>query len=205
MEAKAKEKLALAIAAALTTGYLAVLAMSAGHLAHWYKATLGPLPEWLAWGLAASLEAVAFLLSITSNVLPQASRWAAPGSVAALSLVWAGNYLSMRRFSESAALPTWEIFLASSFVPIGTYVVGKVIGELVRYYQENKNALNPDLTLLARDLLTSGERVQKLQAQGIGKPAIAHAIVAYIAGDPSAYKRLKEVESKPLVKGAENE
>lgn len=199
------KQLSKLIAVALTIAYVAVLAMSAGHLAHWYAATLGPLPQSLAWGLAASLEAVAFLLSITSNVLPKASRWASPGSIAALALVWAGNYLSMHRFAQNE-IPAWEIALASSFVPVGTYVVGKVIGELVKYsYQETLPSLPPDLTLLARDLLTSGDRVQRLQAQGVGKPAIAQAIVAYIAGNPSPYERLKEVESKPIVKEAKDE
>jgi hypothetical protein len=191
------KRLALLIAVALTAGYLAVLAMSAGHLAYWYAATLGPLPQGLAWGLAASLEAVAFLLSMTSNVLPQASKWAASGSVAALGLVWAGNYLSMRRFAL-ADVPTWEVALASSFVPIGTYMVGKVIGELTRHALEEPppSKGEDDLTLLARELLTGGNRVKALQTRGIGRPAVAQAIVAYVAGNPEPYRKLRQVEKE---------
>jgi hypothetical protein len=110
--------------------YLSTLAVSAGHLARWYALSLGDLPPWLAWGLAGSLEFTAFLLSLLSNSLLRGSAWAAGGAVGALGLVWLGNALSMQR--AAPGLPLWEVLVGSLFVPVGTYVTGKVVGELLR-------------------------------------------------------------------------
>ncbi|KHG65814.1 hypothetical protein QT17_04490 [Thermus sp. 2.9] len=63
----------------LILAYLSTLAMSTGHLAQWYALSLGGLPPWLAWGLAASLEFTAFLLSLLSNSLLRGSAWAGAG------------------------------------------------------------------------------------------------------------------------------
>lgn len=114
----------------LLLAYLSTLAMSTGHLAQWYATSLGGLPPWMAWGLAGSLEFTAFLLSLLSNSLLRGSAWAGAGALAALGLVWAGNALSMHR--GAPGLPLWEVLLMSLFIPVGTYVVGKVVGELVR-------------------------------------------------------------------------
>jgi biotin operon repressor len=115
----------------LILAYLSTLAMSAGHLAQWYALSLGELPPWLAWGLAGSLEFTAFILSLLSNSLLRGSSWASGGALAALLLVWMGNALSMRRAAPE--LPIWETLAMSLFVPVGTWVVGKVVGELVRH------------------------------------------------------------------------
>ncbi|APD10189.1 helix-turn-helix domain-containing protein [Thermus brockianus] len=115
----------------LILAYLSTLAMSTGHLAQWYALTLGGLPPWLAWGLAASLEFTAFLLSLLSNSLLRGSAWAGGGALAALGLVWMGNALSMHR--GAPGVPLWETLAMSLFVPVGTYVVGKVVGEMLRY------------------------------------------------------------------------
>ncbi len=120
-----------ALVALLILAYLSTLAMSAGHLAQWYALSLGALPPWLAWGLAGSLEFTAFLLSLLSNSLLRGSSWASGGALAALLLVWMGNALSMRRAAPE--LPLWETLAMSFFVPVGTWVVGKVVGELVRH------------------------------------------------------------------------
>jgi len=119
-----------AMVALLLTAYLSTLAVSAGHLARWYALSLGDLPPWLAWGLAGSLEFTAFLLSLLSNSLLRGSAWAAGGAVGALGLVWLGNALSMQR--AAPGLPLWEVLAGSLFVPVGTYVTGKVVGELLR-------------------------------------------------------------------------
>jgi len=115
----------------LILAYLSTLAMSAGHLAQWYAKSLGGLPPGLAWGLAGSLEFTAFLLSLLSNSLLRGSSWAGTGAVLALGLVWVGNALSMHRGAPD--LPLWEVLLMSLFVPVGTYVVGKVVGELLAW------------------------------------------------------------------------
>ncbi len=113
----------------LILAYLSTLFMSTGHLAQWYALSLGDLPPWLAWGLAGSLEFSAFLLSLLSNSLLRGSAWAGGGALAALALVWLGNALSMHRAAPGVAL--WETLAMSLFVPVGTYVVGKVVGEMV--------------------------------------------------------------------------
>lgn len=153
------KKLARVLAASLVLTYLSVLVMSAGHLYEWYRLFLGDLPRFFAVGLAASLELAAFLLSLTSNLLPSASGWATPGAVFALFVVWAGNLLSMRRAAENLAM--WEVVLASTFVPIGTLVVAKVVGELIRYTQsegrqapqvrETKEAVSAERKLTLED------------------------------------------------------
>lgn len=153
------KKLARVLAASLVLTYLSVLVMSAGHLYEWYRLFLSDLPRFFAVGLAASLELAAFLLSLTSNLLPSASRWATPGAVFALFVVWAGNLLSMRRAAENLAM--WEVVLASTFVPIGTLVVAKVVGELIRYTQsegrqapqvrETKEAVSAERKLALED------------------------------------------------------
>lgn len=113
----------------LVISYIFALIMSAGHLAEWYRLTLGSLPPWFATGLATALEASAFLLSLLSNSLLKASRWAAWGAVVALALVWVGNYMSMLR--AGVGVPAYEVFLSSLFVPVSTFVVAKVLGELL--------------------------------------------------------------------------
>ena len=115
-------------AALLILAYLFTLAMSSAHLSSWYATSLGALPPWLAWGLAGALEFTAFMLSMISTFL-RGSRWAAGGAIAALGLVWTGNAISMHRAAPQLAL--WETLAMSAFVPIGTFVVGKVVGELL--------------------------------------------------------------------------
>jgi hypothetical protein len=115
----------------LVVAYAFALVMSTGHLSEWYKLTLGELPEWFAVGLAAALEASAFLLSLLSNSLLRGSLWASWGAVVALGLVWVGNYFSMARAGSASGIPGYEVFLSSMFVPVSTYVVAKVLGELL--------------------------------------------------------------------------
>jgi len=117
------------LAGLLVLAYLFALVMSTGHLSEWYRLTLGTLPTWFAVGLAGALEASAFLLSLLSNSFLRGSAWAAWGSLVALGLVWVGNFFSMLRAGE--AVPAYEVFLASLFVPVSTYVVAKVLGELL--------------------------------------------------------------------------
>jgi DNA-binding transcriptional ArsR family regulator len=119
------------LAGLLVLAYLFALVMSTGHLSEWYRLTLGTLPTWFAIGLAGALEASAFLLSLLSNSLLRGSAWAAWGSLVALGLVWVGNFFSMMRAGEATGIPTYEVFLASLFVPVSTYVVAKVLGELL--------------------------------------------------------------------------
>ena len=115
--------------ALLFLGYTATLAVSAGHLAEWYALTLGNLPSFLALALAFTLELNAFLLSILSNSALKGSRWAAGGALVALGLVWLGNYRSMQRAGPE--VEPLEVFAMSLFIPVGTYVIGKVVGELL--------------------------------------------------------------------------
>ncbi len=113
----------------LILAYLSTLFMSTGHLAQWYALSLGDLPPWLAWGLAGSLEFSAFLLSPPLQLPPPGLGLGRGGALAALALVWLGNALSMHRAAPGVAL--WETLAMSLFVPVGTYVVGKVVGEMV--------------------------------------------------------------------------
>ena len=119
------------LAGLLVAAYAFSLVMSTGHLAEWYRLTLGELPEWFAVGLAAALESSAFLLSLLSNSLLRGSAWASWGALVALGLVWVGNYFSMARAGAANGIPGYEIVLASLFVPVSTYVVAKVLGELL--------------------------------------------------------------------------
>jgi len=117
------------LTAAILTGYAATLAVSSWHLAEWYALTRGTLPGQLSFALAITLEANAFILSLLSNSLLRRSVWAQGGSLVALSLVWLGNYLSMRRAAPE--LSAAEVLAASAFVPIGTFIMAKVLGELL--------------------------------------------------------------------------
>lgn len=114
----------------LVTAYLFTLIMSSGHLAVWYSLTTRDLPAWFALGLAIALESTAFLLSLLSNSLLRESPWAKYGALAALSLVWLGNYRAMV-YANTSSLPGWEILAQSLFVPVGTYIVAKVLGDLL--------------------------------------------------------------------------
>lgn len=117
------------LAGLIIFGYLATLAVSSWHLAEWYALSKGTLPAWLSFALAVTLEANAFVLSLLSNSILRSSRWAHFGALAALSLVWMGNLRSMLR--SAPGLPFWEVAASSAFVPIGTYVMAKVMGELL--------------------------------------------------------------------------
>ncbi len=129
------------LAVLILLGYLATLAVSSWHLAEWYALSRGSLPPWLSFALAVTLEANAFILSLLSNSLLRRSVWAHGGSLAALTLVWVGNYLSMRRAAPE--LSPLELFAASMFVPIGTYVMAKVLGELLAH-PPGSSAASPD-------------------------------------------------------------
>lgn len=116
-------------AAAILLGYIATLATSAGHLAEWYMLSRGSLHPALPYALSITLEANAFILSLLSNYTLRHSRWALTGSLIALGLVWLGNYMSMLRAAKD--LMMWEVFAASMFVPVGTYIMGKALGEIL--------------------------------------------------------------------------
>jgi hypothetical protein len=131
------------LAGLLILAYAFALVMSTGHLSEWYKLTLGELPKWFAVGLAAALEASAFLLSLLSNSLLRGSLWASWGAVVALGLVWVGNYFSMARAGGASGIPGYEVFLSSMFVPVSTYVVAKVLGELL-YEVKPKAEVHPE-------------------------------------------------------------
>ncbi len=118
------------LSALIVVGYGATLGVSSWHLAEWYSLTKGTLPSWLSFALAVTLEFNAFLLSFLSNSFLARSPWARGGAVAALGLVWLGNLLSMRRSAPDLAM--WEVVAASLFVPVGTFVMAKVMGELWR-------------------------------------------------------------------------
>lgn len=188
--------------------YLSTLAVSAGHLARWYALSLGDLPPWLAWGLAGSLEFTAFLLSLLSNSLLRGSAWAAGGAVGALGLVWLGNALSMQR--AAPGLPLWEVLAGSLFVPVGTYVAGKVVGELLRAPREERVVHEPDRVVHGVDLpapervldlkvgCRGGELVHVLNLRGpVGLNALTREL-----GWPktSTYRWLKRLEAQGLVR-----
>lgn len=131
-------------------GYAATLGVSSWHLAEWYALSKGSLPGWLSFALAVTLEFNAFLLSFLSNSFLRHSPWARGGAVAALGLVWMGNFLSMARAAPGLAV--WEVMAASLFVPIGTYVMAKVMGELWREerpFREGAKALEAPFPLEA--------------------------------------------------------
>jgi hypothetical protein len=133
------------LAGLLILAYAFALVMSTGHLSEWYKLTLGELPKWFAVGLAAALESSAFLLSLLSNSLLRGSLWASWGAVVALGLVWVGNYFSMARAGSMSGIPGYEVFLSSMFVPVSTYVVAKVLGELL-YQVKPRAEAHPEVT-----------------------------------------------------------
>jgi len=115
---------------ALFLAYGFALVMSTAHLSSWYGFTAKGFPPWVATGLAASLELVAFLFSVASSRFGEALPTAKYGAYGALGLVWAGNFLAMLRGAEGLA--GWEIFLQSLFVPVATVLVGRTIGDLFR-------------------------------------------------------------------------
>jgi hypothetical protein len=115
---------------ALFLAYGFALVMSTAHLSSWYGFTAKGFPPWVATGLAASLELVAFLFSLASSRFGEALPTAKYGAYGALGLVWAGNFLAMLRGAEGLA--GWEIFLQSLFVPVATVLVGRTIGDLFR-------------------------------------------------------------------------
>lgn len=129
-----EQKLRVLMIVTISLGYVATLAVSAGHLSEWYELTRGTLPYFLSYALAVTLEMNAFLLSLLSNSILRGSRWATGGALIALSLVWLGNYRSMERAAGDEV--AWlEVFAMSLFVPVGTYVMGKIIGELLTLKQ----------------------------------------------------------------------
>lgn len=86
-------------------------------------------------GLAIALETAAFVLSIVSTAFQGViSPWAGRGAMAALGLVWIGNFYSMYRNADG--LPMYLPLLFSCFVPIGTYLTGKVVGDLFLLYRK---------------------------------------------------------------------
>jgi len=129
-----EQKLRVLMIATISLGYVATLAVSAGHLSEWYELTRGALPHFLSYALAITLEMNAFLLSLLSNSILRGSRWATGGALIALSLVWLGNYRSMER-AAGGEVAWLEVFAMSLFVPVGTYVMGKIIGELLTLKQ----------------------------------------------------------------------
>lgn len=139
----------------IVLAYLATLATSAAHLAEWYEQTNGNLPTYLPLSLAVTLEANAFILSLLSNYILRDSAWARYGSLAALALVWLGNFESMR--ANAPEISIWSVFAASLFVPVGTFVMGKVLGELL---SREAAPQKPRTTLEERviELLASGAR-----------------------------------------------
>jgi len=144
-------------AGSIILAYVATLATSAAHLAEWYANTNGDLPPYLPLFLAITLEANAFILSLLSNYILRESAWARYGALAALALVWLGNFESMR--ANAPALPLWSVFASSLFVPVGTYVMGKVLGELLST-QERKAEPNVSTLVPLR------ERVLSFLAEG---------------------------------------
>jgi hypothetical protein len=115
---------------ALFLAYGFALVMSTAHLSSWYGFTAKGFPPWVALGLAASLELVAFLFSVASSRFGDALPTAKYGAYGALGLVWAGNFLAMLRGAEGLA--GWEVFPQSLFVPVATVLVGRTIGDLFR-------------------------------------------------------------------------
>lgn len=153
MGGKANARVRTFFALAILVGYSATLAVSSGHLAEWYRLTLGSLPSSLALALAVTLEMNAFILSLLSNYTLRHSSWARIGAIAALGLVWLGNYLSMAR-AALEDMPRLEVLASSLFVPIGTYVMGKVLGEVLS---------QPEPTALPESLLTYLQQPRTLQ------------------------------------------
>lgn len=201
----------------LILAYTFALVMSTGHLSEWYRLTLGSLPGWFAVGLAAALEMSAFLLSLLSNSLLKGSRWASWGAVVALGLVWVGNWFSMRRAGEG--VPEVEVFLSSLFVPVSTYVVAKVLGELL----EAREALPVHKEAPAERAKPASwepKEVQPGKAEGNGEarpfpkgewryrylnlldnPKTARELIETLGlAKPTVYKQLKQLQAEGLVR-----
>lgn len=180
--------------ALILVGYAATLAVSAGHLAEWYSLTLGTLPRFLALALAVTLEMNAFLLSLLSNSILRGSRWATGGALVALGLVWLGNFRSMQRAGEG--LEPMEVFAMSLFVPVGTYVMGKVVGELLREGAKPKEAPAEAPPVLRPALPQEEEEVASALLQTLERPMtlreIYQALPSYRQRLPEALKTLQE-------------
>lgn len=114
---------------AIVLGYISTLAVSASHLAYWYRTHGGDLHPLLPWALAVNLEALAFLFSMLSNSIARTSPWTHVGALSTLALVWTANFFA--NWDQVPEKPVWRIFLSSAFVPIGTYVAGKTLGFLL--------------------------------------------------------------------------
>lgn len=209
----------------LVISYAFALVMSTGHLSEWYRLTLGDLPGWFAVGLAAALEMSAFLLSLLSNSYLKGSKWASWGAVVALGLVWVGNYFSMRRAGEG--VPEVEIFLSSLFVPVSTYVVAKVLGELqgngkpVEAREQGKLAVE-ETTITPREAAAlerekpsalptpasakegnkaTGREWQRRYLDLLENPKTAKELMEALGlAKPTVYKQLKRLEREGLVR-----
>lgn len=149
----------------IVLAYSFALVMSAGHLAKWYSLTLGDLPQWFAVGLAAALETAAFILSLLSNSLLKGSPWANSGAITALGLVWAGNYLSMRRAGEAGTSPL-EVGLMSMFVPVSTFWLAKVLGELLSQREEGRAGETGKTEREERERREKGEGGREREREG---------------------------------------
>lgn len=136
-----KSTLVTLLIISLFVAYIFTLTMSSLHLAQWYQTYNEGLPNWVGMGLAISLEATAFLLSVTSNALKGLiSPWAFWGANAALLLVWFGNFYSMQKVAPAESLLV--TFAATGFVGF-TLVLGKVIGDLITLQQTLKKDSSP--------------------------------------------------------------
>lgn len=205
------------LATLLVVSYAFALVMSTGHLSEWYRLTLGTLPPWFAVGLAAALELSAFLLSLLSNSILKGSRWAGWGGLVALGLVWVGNFFSMRRAGGNG-VPLVEVFLSSLFVPVSTYVVAKVLGELVEVDALNREystrAAIPDAT---EKLTATSEPQLPPEPKGDSRPRgkQGNPYVEVLKGGPktareimeavgvskaAVYKALRSLEGRGLVR-----
>jgi hypothetical protein len=140
---------------ALFLAYGFALVMSTAHLSSWYGLTAKGFPPWVALGLAASLELVAFLFSVASSRFGEALPTAKYGAYGALGLVWAGNFLAMLR--EAKGLAGWEIFLQSLFVPVATVLVGRTIGDLFRL--EERILRNAQREVIAEEETKEGREI----------------------------------------------
>lgn len=204
-------------ATAILIGYLATLATSAGHLAEWYTLSRGNLHPILPYALALTLEANAFILSLLSNYTLKGSRWALGGSLVALALVWLGNYMSMLRASNGQ-LMGWEVLAASMFVPVGTYVMGKVLGEVLAeenvaqkttpkledaekyntYWDESKN---PTLTEESVVTIPSSNYLIREITQFLTQPRTANEIYTRFSGKRSEVREaLRQATALNLVR-----
>lgn len=122
--------------------YTFILIMSTGHLASWYSRTLGQLPQIFAWGLAATLEITAFVLSLTSSYLRNEAPLLVKGSYFVLVLVWIGNFIEMYRagIANGGILHPAEAFAQSLFIPV-SILIGKSVGDILRREEEARKAI----------------------------------------------------------------